>query len=194
MSTVAQVTCELDPSCPIVTISAEFADSWLDEVIKLYLLSFLLTADKLLADQCFSDAMDDYVGSPGAVASDWARGPGRTGVIRRAVQLIRPQPKSAHSWSHVHGFRPLLSAAHQPFSAITSLGSFERFVFVLTVLEGYSTEECASLLECNNAEVGRGRDLAIRLTSALEIGEEFGLDCDSLSATAALVHQHCGIC
>lgn len=194
MSTIAQVTCELDPSSPIVTFSAEFADSWLDEVIKLYLLSFLLTADKVLADQCLSGAMDDYVDSSGAVASDWARAQGRTGVIRRAVQLVRPRPKSAHSWSHVHGVRPLLSKAHQPLSAITSLGSFERFVFVLTALEGYSTEECASLLGCDIAAVECGRDLAARLTSAFEIRDELWHDCDSLSATAALIHQHCGIC
>jgi hypothetical protein len=194
MSTAAEVTCEIDPSCSIVTISAAFPETWLDEVIKLYLLSFLLIADKVLADQCFSGAMEDYVDGPGAVASDWARGPGRTCVVRRAVQLIRPQPKSTHSWSHVDGFRPLLSAVHQPFSAITSLGSFERFVFVLFVLEGYSAEECASLLECDTAEVSCGKDLANTLTSALETGEELWQDSDSLSATAALIHQHCGIC
>ena len=50
MSTAAEVTCEIDPSCSIVTISAAFPETWLDEVIKLYLLSFLLIADKVLAD------------------------------------------------------------------------------------------------------------------------------------------------
>lgn len=194
MSTAPEVTFEIEPSCSIVAISAEFSDTWLDQVIKLYLLSYLLTADKLLAEQCFAGAMDDCVSSPGALASEWARGPGRAGVIKRAVQLIRPAPKSVHSWSHVSGLRPLLSPTHQPFSEITSLSAFERFVFVLSVLEGYSEEECASLLECDTAEIGCGRDLANRLTSALEVGEELGLDCDSLSATAALVHQHCGLC
>lgn len=194
MSTVAQITCEVDPLCPIVTFAAEFSDTWLDEVIKLYLLSFLLTADKMLADQCFAGVMDDYVGSPGAVASEWARGPGRAGVIRRSVQLIRPVPKSVHSWSHAYGLRPVLSSTHQPFSAITTLGAFERFVFVLSVLEGYSQEECASLLECDVAEVGSSRELANRLTSTLDAGDELGLDCDSLPAATALIHQHCDMC
>lgn len=193
MSTAQQFTCEIEPSCPIVTISAEFADTWLDQVIRLYLLSFLLTADKLLAEQCFSGAMDDYVGSPGAVAAEWARGPGRAGVIKRAIQLIRPAPKSVHSWSHVSGLRPLLSPAHQPFSEITSLGAFERFVFVLSMLEGYSEEECASLLECSPAKVRCSRDLADRLTSAVEIGDLWP-DCDSLPPVTALIHQHCGMC
>jgi len=194
MATVTQFTCESDPSCPIVTIAADFADTWFDEVIKLYLLSFLLTADKVLAEQCFSGAMDDYVDSSAVCASDWARGPGRVAVIRRAVELSHPRPKSVHSWSFVHGCRPLLSAAHQPFSAITSLSAFERFVFVLCVLEGYSVEECASLLECAMAEVRSSRDLANRLMSALETGDELWHDCDSLTATAALIHQHCGMC
>jgi hypothetical protein len=194
MSTVAQVACEHDPLCPIAPRAAEFADAWLDDVIKLYLLSFLLTADKVLAEKCFSDAMDDYVGSPGDAADEWARESGRIAVIGRAVQLIRPVPKSVDSWSFVSGSRPLLSPLHQPFSAITSLGAFERFVYVLSVLEGYSAEECAALLECGPAEVDCSRDLANRLLSAMELGDQLWHDCDSLPATTAVIHQHCGIC
>jgi hypothetical protein len=194
MTTVAQVSCELDASYPIVPLAAEFAEAWLDGVIGLYLLSFLLTADKVLAEQCFAEAMDDFVGTPGTVATEWANGQGRVAVIRHAVQLIRPLPKSVHSWSFVPGRRPLLALAHQPFSAITSLGAFERFVFVLSVLEGYSQEDCASLLDCRPGEVRCSRDLANRLMSAVEIGSELWRDCDSLPATTALIHQHYGIC
>lgn len=193
MPAIAQVTCEVDPSCPIVTFAAEFADNWIDEVSKLYLLSFLLTADKMRAEQCFSGVMDDYVGSPALVASDWVRGPGRVAVVRRAVQLIRPVPKSVHSWSFADGQRPLLSTAHQPFSAITSLGAFERFVFVLSVLEGYSVEECATMLECDATVVSCSRDLANSLTSEWETGENLWQGCDSLPATTALIHQHYAI-
>ncbi|HTV15349.1 MAG TPA: sigma-70 region 4 domain-containing protein [Acidobacteriaceae bacterium] len=193
MSSIAQTTCEIDCSRPVVTIAAEFADSWIDEVSKLYLLSFLLTADKALAEQCFSGAMDEYVGSSALVASDWVWGHGKAAVVRRAVQLIRPVPKSVHCWSFADGRRPLLSAAHQPFSAITLLGAFERFVFVLSVLEGYSVEECATMLDCSVAAVVSSRDLANTLTSDWESGDEIWQDCDSLPATTALIHQHCSI-
>jgi hypothetical protein len=194
MNTVAQVTCEHEPLCPIALRAAEFADAWLDDVIKLYLLSFLLTADKVLAEQCFSDAMEDYAGSRGDTAAECVTESGRAAVIKCAVQLIRPLPKSVHGWSHVPGRRPLLSAEHQALSAITSLGVFERFVFVLTVLEGYSEEECATLLECEPAKVECSRDLANTLLSAMEPGNEIWRDCDSLPAATALIHQHCGIC
>ena len=194
MTSFAQVIGEPDAFRPAVTMSAEFAEIWLDEVTRLYLLAFLLTAEKAFAEECFAGAMDDYVRSPAAVASAWARGPGRIGVIRRAVHLIRPLPKSVHSWSYVQGRRPLLSPSHQPFSAITSLGSFERFVLVLSVLEGYSEEECACLLECDPADVRCSRDLANRLTSAFEGTDEFSPDCDALPTTAALIHRHCAMC
>jgi len=99
MTSFAQVIGEPDAFRPAVTMSAEFAEIWLDEVTRLYLLAFLLTAEKAFAEECFAGAMDDYVRSPAAVASAWARGPGRIGVIRRAVHLIRPLPKSVHSRS-----------------------------------------------------------------------------------------------
>jgi hypothetical protein len=183
MTAIEQVTSELEPLCSIVPRAVGAAAVWLDDVVKLYLLAFLLTADKVLAEQCFSDAMDNYVGSTGDAATEWATEPGRIAVIRRAVRLIRPLSKSVYSWSHVLGCRPLLSPVHRPFSVITSFNAFERFVFVLSVLEGYSVQECAELLECEPGDIECSEDLATRLLSTIEAETESWHDCDSLLAT-----------
>ena len=194
MSTIAERIYEADRLHSTPTDAAGATDIWLDEVTKLYLLSFLLTADKMMAEKCFSDAMDDYVASRGVTLTDWARGQGRTAVILHAIQTMRPTPKRVHSWSFVPGSRPLVAAAHQPFSAITALSVFERFVFVIAVLEGYSAEECAAFLECGLRDVTATRDLADTLTAAAETETSFEKPPDSLPLTTALVHQHFSIC
>jgi len=194
MTTTATISYQSDSLPPMMPRAADLAEAWLDEITNLYLLCFLLTADKVLAEQCFAEAMDDYLLSPADALGDWSRGEGRASVIRRAVQIIRPVPKRVESWSLGQGSRPLLSAVHQPFSAITSLGAFDRFVFVLSVIEGESDETCAALLDCEVAEVGRSRDLANRLIAAVETEDGIPMPDDATLITSALTHLHCGIC
>jgi hypothetical protein len=56
------------------------------------------------------------------------------------------------------------SADNNPFAAIVAivaLGAFERFVFVMSVLEGHSEQECAILLRCSRRDVMIARVLAL---------------------------------
>ncbi len=193
MNTVAHFDDPHASPSTVIPPAAEVVESWLDNFMELHLLSFLLTADKRLAEQCFSDAMEDSVCTSRAVA-DWTNGPGRGAVTRRAIEAIRPVPKRVQSWSFASGARPLLAAAHEPFSVITSLGAFERFVFVLTVLEGQSEEECAALLECELEEVAESRDLANSLIAAVELEDELQRNCDGFPVTTMLVCPHRGLC
>jgi hypothetical protein len=56
---------------------------------------------------------------------------------------------------------PALSARNNPLAGILSLGVFERFVFVMSVLEGQSDGDCALALRCSRSEVTMARMLAI---------------------------------
>ena len=192
--TPATTLSHLSSLCPNPLRAADIAEAWLDEMTNLYLLSFLLTADKILAEQCFAEAMDDYLHAPAPALGEWARGQGRVSVMRRAVQVIRPMPKQVQNWSFLPEARPLLSAAHQPFSVITSLGAFDRFVFVLSVIEGESDQACAALLECELAQVERSRDLANTLISAVETNDGIPMLGDAMPVTSAILHLQCGIC
>jgi DNA-directed RNA polymerase specialized sigma24 family protein len=48
------------------------------------------------------------------------------------------------------------------FSAILALPDFERFVYVLSVLEGWSDQECATLLEVSPQQIEDARLHALR--------------------------------
>jgi hypothetical protein len=49
-----------------------------------------------------------------------------------------------------------------------ALEEVERFVFVITVLEGYSEHECALLL---NSSIGKVRNVRIRATEQMAVAE-----------------------
>jgi DNA-directed RNA polymerase specialized sigma24 family protein len=51
---------------------------------------------------------------------------------------------------------------HFAIDAVSGLGDFERFVFVMSVLEHYSEHDCALLLGCSVREIREGRAHAFR--------------------------------
>ncbi|HEY6446915.1 MAG TPA: hypothetical protein VIY53_10675 [Acidobacteriaceae bacterium] len=194
MNAVALANCPSDLLCPKLLTAADSADLSLDELTSLYLLSFLLVADKVLAESCFNNAMEDYLRSSGVSVAVWARTAGQESVIRNAVQITRPAPKLCFSWSAAGNPRPLLSPRHQPFAEITSLSVFERFVYVLCALLGYSDDECAALLNCDLTPVTAARDLANRFASAPDCEADLPAHSDSAYGNALPIHEGCGIC
>jgi len=49
------------------------------------------------------------------------------------------------------------SGGHFDLETVLGLGDFERFVFVMSVLENYSHHECALLLGCSVFEIRQAR-------------------------------------
>jgi hypothetical protein len=172
---------------------SDYAETFIDQMNCLYLLSFLLTADMQIAERCFSKALDEYVESRGGWL-EWAKQDGRRAVLRHAIQIISPAPKQAYDWSFYGNARHLVSAAHEPFAAITSLSAFERFVFVMSVFEGLSQEECAALLSWSIEDVAIGRELAGKIIAAEDINSDLTGEMDMLFVPSLLGHQRCGIC
>jgi hypothetical protein len=173
--------------------ATDYAEVFTDQMNCLYLLSFLVTADRQLAERCFSKALDEYIEARGAFI-EWARQAGRRAVITHAVQIVSPAPKQVYCWSYQKNARSLFSAAQQPFAAITSLSAFERFVFVMSVIEGLSDEECAALLDCSAQDVAIGRQLAGEIIAAEDIGCDLTGEMDMFLVPSLLSHQHCGTC
>jgi hypothetical protein len=171
----------------------DYAEIFLDQMNCLYLLSFLVTADRHLAERCFSKALDEYVEARGGFL-EWAKQEGRRAVLRHAVQIIRPVPKETYDRPFYGNARPLVSAAHQPFVAITSLGAFERFVFVMSVIEALPQEECAARLNCSMEDVAIGRELAGMIIAAEDIGCDLTGEMDLVFVPSLLDHQCCGVC
>ena len=61
---------------------------------KLYLLSFLLTADRAKAERCFVPGLD-LAAEDNAALRDWAHSWARRIVIGNALRLIAPHPETA---------------------------------------------------------------------------------------------------
>ena len=131
-----------------------------DEMHSLYLLSFLLTADPDKAELCFVSGMgecEEEIGVFMAWAQAWAR---RT-ILKRAIRMIRPAPEHADDFSFTFFKGSAVSGKTSLFSAIVALNPFERFVYVMSVLESQSDDDCAALLRCSRRDVIIARELAL---------------------------------
>ena len=131
----------------------------------LYLLALLLTADSGKAEQCFVCGLGECVDRIG-VFMERARAWARCEVMRHAIRMIRPAPEGDDNRFFVSAKRPATATKRNPFAAIVLLPAFERFVFVLSVLEGQSDEDCQDFLRCSRLEVVMARDVAFRLVAA----------------------------
>jgi hypothetical protein len=146
------------------TTYATCTDCWnllTDEMHSLYLLSFLLTADLDKAEQCFISGLGECEEEIG-VFMTWAQARARRRILNSAIWMIMPAPERADEYSF--GLRKALRACGRPslFDAILGLNAFERFVYVMSVLEKQSDDDCLTLLRCSR------RDVIIARTVALE--------------------------
>jgi hypothetical protein len=154
-------------SYPTVT---DFFKFFNEEMPSLYLLAFLLTADHNKAEQCLVSAMGECVEGIG-VSMDWASSWTRGAVLKSAIQMIMPTPEYADSVSLISLERSATPAKNY-FAAILLLDAFERFVFVMSILEGQSDEECAFLLRCSRRDVMMARLLALECQSSTDAPAE----------------------
>jgi hypothetical protein len=147
----------------------DFYAIFTEEMHSLYLLSFLLTADKDKAEQCFIGGLGECVEGIGAFM-EWSRLWARRAIIKQAILMMRPAPKDTDHWSPINVKGPATALKDGLFAAILSLCAFERFVFVLSILEGHSDGDCLNLLSCSRSEVAMARELALRFLVTTDTG------------------------
>jgi len=140
----------------------DFCNLFAKDMTSLYLLAFLLTASHEKAEQCFVSGMEDCA-QGSSVFQQWARSWARRVIIQNAVRMIAPYPyfedRSIYEspTAVVRNERELVQ--NTSWAEVITLDNFERFVFVISVLEGYADRECATLLGCTVLEV---RDTRVR--------------------------------
>jgi hypothetical protein len=146
-------------STPYAT-SIDFCRALTEELDSLYLLSLLLTADNDKAEQCFVSAIGEC-GEGTGVFMEWACSWARRAVVKHAIRMIRPAPEHADRLPFVSLNGPATSPGNNTFATIVALGEFERFVFVMSILEERSEQDCAILLRCSRRDVMMARVLAL---------------------------------
>jgi len=116
----------------------------------LYQLSFLLTRDHEKAEQCFVAGLEDCVRA-NRVFRDWARAWAKRAIIQNAIRILQPRPGRASACLPETASardQRLQKAGDECFEIdrVLDLDDFDRFVLILTVVEGYSDRNCSLLL------------------------------------------------
>ncbi|HXJ87997.1 MAG TPA: hypothetical protein VMS18_14335 [Candidatus Binatia bacterium] len=130
----------------------------------LYQLCLLVTGDHERAEQCFVTGLEQCFKANG-IFKDWARCWAKRVIIQIAIREFQPHPGVARSFSipvatHMCDF-PREGEGHFELAAVLVLEDFERFVFVMSVLEGYSDHDCGLLLGCTRRQIKEARILAL---------------------------------
>jgi hypothetical protein len=131
----------------------------------LYLLSLLLTADQIKAEQCFTAGFRDSLHSS-AVFKDQAYAWSKIAIVKNAIATVQPRPPDVGSPSPTaipeeHPERPEMRESS--LYLLLLLPDFVRFVFVLSVLERHARHECALLLGCSIREIKHAQVRAVEL-------------------------------
>jgi hypothetical protein len=135
----------------------DFCHIYIEEMNGLFLLSLLLTGDPQKAEQCFLSGFEDSVRN-NYVFKEKAHSWARRSIMLQAIRLLCSRPGEATE-SNGSRLSPLIGnvaaevQAHPDFARIVALNSFERFVFVMSILERYSAQECSLLLGCFRRDV-----------------------------------------
>jgi len=169
---------------------ADFCRIFAEDMKDLYLLSLLLTADPVKAEQCFVAGLDGS-GADNQVFKEWARSWARRTIIKKAISLIAPDPAPSHSVpvqqpaSDVHESGKATASAREQLSLraelsiLFKLGAFERFAFVMSVLEVYTDHDCALLLGCTRQALVAARGRALQqIANSVEVNREKQADAD----------------
>ena len=142
----------------------EFCRVFAENMDSMHLLSFLLTADLRKAEECFVSGLEDCVEGT-YVFRDWARSWARRTIIQNAIRMLAPR-KNTSTVAEVPSDAASCSFGRTQdtdyaIARILRLEHFERFVFVMSVLEKYSDQDCSVLLGCSRQDVGETRMRAL---------------------------------
>jgi hypothetical protein len=173
--------------------SSDFCRIYVGQMNSLFLLSLLLTADPHKAERCFVLGFDDSINNNSVFkekATLWAR----RCIILHAIRLFCPRPSDETELNETGPSQlieelPEEVREYPNYAGIVRLNSFDRFVFIMSMLERYSVQECALLLGCFRLDVIDARTAAIRHLASLAIATEKQPERDVI-AFAGVNHPH----
>jgi DNA-directed RNA polymerase specialized sigma24 family protein len=141
--------------------SEDFCQVFTENMSSLFWLAFLLTADHEKAEQCFVAGLGDSV-QANRVFQSWAHSWAKRTIAQNAIHMLKPRPGTAGAPDALTHTGDSRSAGDFEFSCVLALQDFERFVFVMSVLERYSDHECALLLDCRILDIHEARSRALQ--------------------------------
>ena len=154
---------ELEDKTALYATSEDFRRLFADNVGSIYQLAFLLTGDHKIAEQCFVAGVEDSV-QGNNVFKEWAHSWTKRTIIQLVIRALHLKPGDSDSAedSATHSGPQSIPDRHDVVARLLSLDDFDRFVFVMSVLERYSEHECALLMGCTPPDVREARTRALQ--------------------------------
>lgn len=146
----------------------DFANKFEREHEELQRLAFLLTADAESAARCVRLAFRQCIAS-NSVFKGWALNWARRLIIRNAVSLtMGPGEEPIADRDESSKEEEIACLADHSFESIVNLTAFERCAYVICILEGYSTSDCALLLGRPAREINKALNRIRRQEAQLD--------------------------
>jgi len=140
----------------------DFQRIFQENMASLYLLALLLTGDHDKAEQCFIAGIEETV-QANQVFKVWAHKSARRAIIQNAIRALKPHPdaESASLSATDSVCKRSRTLIDSDLCHVLALDDFERFVFVMSVLERISDLECGVLLGYSVEKVREARVQAL---------------------------------
>jgi len=136
----------------------DFQELFASEMVDLLRLAFLLTADAEKAQHCVILTLHECLATVG-VFKAWLPVLTRNALIRNGIRLVTGIPvcslgksRRPESLPAIHDSEYVISPTDDS-AGLLQLSDFDRLVYVICVLERYSTRDCAALLGKSRPEV-----------------------------------------
>jgi DNA-directed RNA polymerase specialized sigma24 family protein len=138
----------------------DFQKLFASEIVDLFRLAFLLTADAEKAEHCVILTIHECLATVDAFKA-WLPVLTRNALIRNGIRIVTGIPARSLGKGRLHQpFREVHNSLLRRETSITDesagileMSDFDRLVYVLCSLEHYSTRDCAALLGRSRQEV-----------------------------------------
>jgi len=157
----------------------DFCEVFERDLKALYLLAFLLTTNHEDAERCLGATIEEAYSETG-VFKAWVRSWVRRCLIRKAIHVVLSRSARGAGLRSLWCEESTEPRLRSTVNAVTGLEALERFVFVTSILEGYSTRECSLLLNCSTESVVR-----LRLRASCRLAVSDPLFTENLAGSAA---------
>ena len=141
--------------------TADFCQIMSSCMDQLHWLAYVLTGDSVLAERCFVSGLGESLHF-NQVFKDWAESWSRRAIIKNAIRMIRPRYGEGVGMAVTDDPEMPQPETADLTAMLLQLQIFDRFVFVMGILERYKDHECAALLNCPLAHVATARARVLR--------------------------------
>jgi hypothetical protein len=152
----------------------DFRELFASDMVDLFNLAFLLTADAEKAEHCLLLTMQECMVT-GSVFKWWLPVWTKNALMRNGIRIVTESPicpprKISHDGAHssTSGSKKRAINRLDESAVILQLSDFDRLVYVISLVEHYPTRDCATLMGRTTQEVVDARNRAVDRVAAFK--------------------------